>query len=130
MPSRVDLQNLISFYFRQRGVTFDFSDPIHKELFKRLSRDGAALLRMAGGKYETVMQKMLEVKEWAESRKLDWSLQTVIKRWLADNSPKKSPFFSWGADLYPMAMRYGRWRVNIDGEWKEYSGQEKYIVWK
>lgn len=64
--------------------------------------------------------------------KLGWTLSIclsapVINQWLAGRLEKpKRPYFQGK----PMRQIYGRWQVLVDGEWLEFAGSEKEIIYQ
>jgi len=64
--------------------------------------------------------------------KLGWTLSVclsapVINQWLAGKlEKKKRPYWSG----FPLRKVFGKWQVLVDGEWKEFAGSEKEIVFK
>jgi len=64
--------------------------------------------------------------------RLGWTLSVclsapVINQWLAGKlEKKKRPY--WNG--FPLRKVFGKWQVLVDGEWKEFAGNEKEIVFK
>jgi hypothetical protein len=64
--------------------------------------------------------------------RLGWTLSVclsapVINQWLAGKlEKKKRPY--WNG--FPLRRVFGKWQVLVDGEWKEFAGNEKEIVFK
>lgn len=80
-------QRIVDTYFTLRG--WDYRDPKIKGNYGRNVKFALKeLLPAAEGSVEAVLQKMGEVKRWAEVAGLSWTLETVMKRWLEDNTPK------------------------------------------
>lgn len=64
---------------------------------------------------DLVHNKLVTIKQWAESRGLDWSMETVFKRWndLDELKPQeeKKPY---------LTCHDGTKAVQIHGEWRDY----------
>jgi biotin operon repressor len=64
--------------------------------------------------------------------RLGWTLSVclsapIINQWLAGKlEKKKRPY--WNG--FPLRKVFGKWQVLVDGEWKEFAGNEKEIVFK
>ena len=74
------------------------------------------------------------IAEWAKSRKLDYSIETVFKKWLELDKLKpkaivKKPYFMNQPMVWSQTKR--KWFVIDDGgEWLEFAGKENQIEWK
>ena len=77
---------------------------------------------------------MDRVAEWAKSRNLDYSIETVFKKWLELDrlKPKeiiKKPFYLGNPMVWSETKR--KWYV-IDevGNWLEFAGKKSDIEWR
>lgn len=55
--------------------------PMNNGIAKRYLRASKDLLQACDGNVDLAKEKILKVKEWAGLKVLDWSLETVLKRW-------------------------------------------------
>jgi len=74
------------------------------------------------------------VADWANSRKLDYAIETVFKKWLELDrlQPKeivKKPFYD-GNPMYWSQARQKWYVINKSGEWLEYADKEDKIEWR
>ncbi|MCH7551967.1 hypothetical protein IIB49_01055, partial [Patescibacteria group bacterium] len=72
------------------------------------------------------------VAEWAGYRKLDYSLDTVIKRWLELDTLKpkekvKKAFYR--GDPMVWSEQKKKWYVIKNGEWLEFADEKSKIEW-
>ena len=71
---------------------------------------------------------------WANSRKLDYTIETVFKKWLElDNlKPKekvKKPFYQGDPMVYS-EMKKKWYVINKQGEWLLFADKESQIEWR
>jgi hypothetical protein len=75
-----------------------------------------------------------KVAEWANSRGLDYAIETVFKKWLELDrlKPKeivKKPYFDGNPMIWSETKR--KWYViSPEGEWLEFAGKESEIEWR
>ena len=86
------------------------------------------------GSMEAAKQAIDKVAVWANSRKLDYTIETVFKKWLELDrlKPKeivKKPFYLGDPMVYQQARK--KWFViSKQGEWLEFADKESKIEWK
>jgi hypothetical protein len=73
-----------------------------------------------------------KVAEWAKTRNLDYSLETVLKKWLEINKLKpkaivKKAFYRGDPMVWNEQKK--KWFVIKDGEWLEFADNEDKIEW-
>lgn len=113
-----EIKNIINFYFKAKGFRYEPSQPSHREVWKMNLREAEKINRMSGKNYIVAMSKIKAVKEWAESKKLDWNLGTVAKRWLEPNEPEpKKAYYIEGSKKYRARQVEGRWKALIGENW-------------
>ena len=114
---------------------------VHRELqaprrrdivYSRFTKPAKQLIELAGS-VENAEKAIKIVADWANSRKLDYAIETVFKKWLELDrlKPKeivKKPFYRND----PMAWSETRhkWYVITGGEWLEYCDKEEKIEWR
>jgi len=101
---------LIEFFFQLKEW------PMDANVAKRYLRSSRDVLQACNGDYELAKEKLKKVKEWADLKTLDWSLETVLKRWFELDSqtstgPKKA--YIEGDPAYQDAR--GDWWVILSG---------------
>lgn len=130
------IRQIIAYFFESKGVGLqDLKENAKKRkiVYSRFTKPAKQLLELAGS-LEKAKQAIDKVAQWANSRKLDYAIETVFKKWLElDNlKPKeivKKPFYK---DL-PMVWSESRkkWFV-IDkfGQWLEFVDKQNTIEWR
>src|SRR3989344_2390278 len=103
-----------------------------KIIYSRYSLPAKQLLELAGS-INASKQAIDKVAAWAQSRQLDYTIETVFKKWLELDrlKPKekvKKPF-SLGDPMIFNEQRK-KWFVIVNGQWLGYAGKEKDIEWK
>jgi hypothetical protein len=86
------------------------------------------------GSTQKAKDAIKKVADWANSRKLDYAIETVFKKWLEIDrlQPKeivKKPFYRGDPMVWSQARR--KWFVvTAGGEWLEYADKEELIEWR
>ncbi len=80
-PSKV--QQTINYYFELKGWANKEKDYCLKRkiLYGRFTRPAKELLSLCDNDVEIAKQRLKKIKQWAESKGLNWGIETVIKRW-------------------------------------------------
>jgi hypothetical protein len=132
-----EIQEVVNHFFSTKGYTLEQVKEDAKKrkiIYSRFTRPAKELIELAGSK-DKAKEAITTVAEWAKSRKLDYSIETVFKKWLELDKLKpkeliKKPFY----DNQPMVwsqMKKKWFVVNDEGEWLEFAGDpEKDITWK
>ena len=118
--------DVVDFFFQKKGWK-EQPEPV-KSRYKKPAKE---LLEMAS--LEEIKKKINIVSTWAESRDLNWTLSTVIKKWgeidsLKEKKEKKKPYFRGE----PMTKKNDQWYVmpKDGGQWQEFAGSKDDIEWK
>ncbi len=130
------IRQIITCFFATKGLSLEqikYSAKKRKIIYSRFTKPAKQLLELAGSieKAETAINK---VAEWAKSRKLDYAIETVFKKWLELDQLKpkeivKKPFFRGKPMIWVETKR--KWFVIGTGdEWLEFAGKETEIEWK
>jgi hypothetical protein len=104
-----------------------------KIIFSRFTRPAKQLLELAGS-VEKAKEAIDKVAKWAKSRKLDYAIETVFKKWLELDKLKpreivKKPHY----DGCPMiwSETHKKWYVvTMSNDWLEFAGKETDIEWR
>lgn len=130
------IQQIITHFFKSKGVSLE---ELKKNAFKkkivysRYTRPAKDLIKLAGS-VEKGKEAITKVAQWAQSRNLDYTIETVFKKWLEIDhlKPKeivKKPFFQGNPMVWSQTKN--KWYVIAeDGEWREFAGEEKEIEWR
>ena len=131
-----DIQKIVNHYFETKGLSLDEikkNAKIRKIVYSRHVRPAKELLALAGSP-ENAIKAIDKVANWANSRKLDYSIETVFKKWLELDKLKpkekvKKAFYDGNQMVWSELKK--KWFVIMpDGDWKEYAGRESEIEWK
>jgi len=130
------IQQIVNHYFYTKGLTLTRikNDAKKKKIiYSRFTRPAKQLLELAGSVKKA--KKAIDiVADWAKSRKLDYAIETVFKKWLELDRLKpreivKKPFYLGNPMVWSGTKK--KWYVvDEDGTWREFAGEEKDIKWK
>ena len=104
-----------------------------KIIYSRFTHPAKELLELAGS-VEKAKEAITTVADWAKSRHLDYSIETVFKKWLelGKLKPKeiiKKPYYDNQPMVWSQTKR--KWYVIDDGgEWLEFADKEDKIEWR
>ncbi len=128
------IRQIITYFFKSKGLSLqELKENAKKRkiIYSRFTKPAKQLLELAGGINEA-KQAIDKVAAWATSRKLDYTIETVFKKWLELDQLKpkeavKKPFYQGD----PIVEKFGkRYVVVKSGEWLLFAGKEKDIEWK
>ena len=131
-----DIQEVINHFFYTKGYTLEkIKEDAKKKkiIYSRFTRPAKELIELAESK-EKAKEAITIISEWAKSRNLDYTIETVFKKWLELDKLKpkeivKKPFYNDQAMVWSQMKK--KWFViSDDGEWLEFAGDEKEINWK
>ncbi len=130
------IQETVNHYFYSKGLTLDKIKKDAKKkkiIYSRFTRPAKQLLELAGS-VKKAKEAINIIAEWAKSRGLDYTIETVFKRWLELGrlKPKeiiKKPYYLDNPMVWSETKR--KWYV-IDeaGNWLEFAGKEEEIEWR
>ena len=131
-----DIQEVVNHYFYSKGLSLEQIKKDAKKkkiIYSRFTRPAKNLLELAGS-VKKAKEAINIVAEWAQSRGLDYTIETVFKRWLELGrlKPKeiiKKPYYQGNPMVWSEIKR--KWYV-IDevGNWLEFAGKEDDIEWR
>jgi len=131
-----DIQRIVNHYFYTKGLTLKEikkSAKKKKIVYSRHVRVAKQLLELAGS-LKKAIGAIDRVAEWAKSRNLDYSIETVFKKWLELDRlrPKeivKKPYYQSNPMVWSEIKK--KWYViTPEGEWLEFAGKESDIEWR
>lgn len=130
------IQEIVNHFFYTKGFSLEQikNDAKKKKIiYSRFTRPAKQLLELAGS-VEKAKDAINKVAQWASSRKLDYSIETIFKKWLELDTLKpkervKKPFFQEKPMIWSETKK--KWFV-IDrfGEWLEFAAKEEEIDWR
>ena len=130
------LRDIVTHYFETKGVSLEElkrNARKQKIVYARFTKAAKQLLELAGSA-EKAKRALSIVAAWATSNKLDYSIDTVFKRWpeLDRLKPKeviKKPFYKGDPMVWSETKK--KWFVvTPDNEWLEFADKEDKIEWK
>ncbi len=130
-----DIQKVINHYFSTKGLSLgQIKEDAKKKkiIYSRFTRPAKDLIELAGS-VRGANSAISKVAAWAKSRDLDYTIETVFKRWLELDrlKPKevvKKPFYDGKPMVWSQSKK--KWFVVADdGEWLEFAGEEKDMEW-
>ncbi len=130
------IQELIAYFFEQKGVSLqELKENAKKRkiIYSRFTKPAKQLLELAGS-VEAAKQAIKKVADWAKSRKLDFAIETVFKKWLELETLKpkaevKKPFYQ-GDPMVFSELKKKWYVISKHGEWLMYAGKESEIEWR
>src|SRR3989344_3977734 len=78
-----DIQQVVNHYFFTKGLSLEqIKEDARKKkiLYSRYVRPGRDLILLAGS-VKKAKEAITRVAQWAQSRNLDYTIETVFKRW-------------------------------------------------
>lgn len=129
------IQNIIAHFFQSKGLGLQElkeSAKKRKIIYSRYTKPAKQLLELSGS-IEKAKEAIDKVANWANSRKLDYTIETVFKKWLELDrlKPKeivKKPFYLGNPMIWSVTKK--KWFVIRDGEWLDYADKLDKIEWK
>jgi len=130
------LRQVIAHFFESKGLDLkQLKENVKKRniVYSRYTKPAKQLIELAGD-VEKAKQAINKVASWANSRNLDYTIETVFKKWLEIDrlNPKeivKKPFYEGLPMIFSQAKK--KWFViNDNGEWLEFADKEDKIEWK
>lgn len=136
MDKESDIQQVVNHYFYSKGLTLgEIKDDAKKRkiIYSRFTKPAKQLIELSGS-VSDAKKAITKVAQWANSRNLDYSIETVFKKWLELDKLKpkervKKPFYK-GDPMYFSDTKKKWYVMTCEGEWLEYVGEDKCIDWK
>lgn len=130
------LQQIITHFFETKGISLPelkYNARKRKIIYSRYTKPAKQLLELAGT-VEKAKEAVDKVAAWANSRSLDYTIETVFKKWLELDrlKPKeivKKPYYRNMPMVFSEARK--KWYViDNDGMWLEFAGKESEMEWR
>jgi len=130
------IQEIVNHYFYSKGLSLEqIKDNAKKKkiIYSRFTRPAKQLLELAGS-VKAAKEAINRVADWAKSRKLDYAIETVFKKWLELDrlKPKeivKKPHYRGDPMIWSETKR--KWYViSHGGDWLEFAGKEEEVEWR
>jgi len=130
------IRQVVTHFFESKGLGLQELKQNAKKrkiIYSRYTKPAKQLLELAGS-VQKAREAIDKVAAWATSRKLDYAIETVFKKWLELDrlKPKevvKKPFYMGDPMVFSEARK--KWYViSKSGEWLVFAGKEKEIEWR
>lgn len=130
------IRQIITYFFESKGLGLqELKENAKKRniIYSRFTKPAKQLLELAGS-IEKAKNAIGTVAVWASSRKLDYAIETVFKKWLELDrlKPKeivKKPFYKGDPMIFSTTKK--KWFViSKYGEWLEFADKEFLIEWR
>jgi len=130
------IRQVIAHFFESKGLDLkQLKENARKRaiVYSRYTKPAKQLIELSGGVQEA-KNAINKVASWANSRNLDYTIETVFKKWLEIDKLKpkeivKKPFYEGLPMIFSEAKK--KWFViNDNGEWLEFADKEEKIEWK
>ena len=136
IQEETNIQQIVNHYFYSKGLNLDQikNDAKKKKIiYSRFTRPAKQLLELSGS-VKKAKEAIDKVSKWAKSRKLDYVIETVLKKWLEidklkPRKVKKKPYYM-GDPMIWSEVKSKWFVINDDGDWLEFVGKESDIKWK
>ena len=131
-----DIQRIVNHYFYTKGLALrEVKESAKKKkiIYSRYVKPAKQLLELAGSLRKAI-EAMDKVADWAKARNLDYTIETIFKKWLELDrlKPKeivKKPYYQGNPMVWSEAKK--KWYViNPDGDWLEFADKESEIEWR
>ncbi|MDP2951411.1 MAG: hypothetical protein Q8N55_03440 [bacterium] len=130
------IQQIITFYFQTKNISLEELKKQAKKqkiVYSRYTKPAKQLLELAGT-INKAKQAIKTVADWANTRNLNYSIETIFKKWLEIDKLKpkevvKKPFYE-GKPMFFSQTKKKWYVVNDNGEWLEFCDKMDKIEWK
>ncbi|OHA63056.1 MAG: hypothetical protein A2842_02465 [Candidatus Wildermuthbacteria bacterium RIFCSPHIGHO2_01_FULL_48_25] len=135
-PDDSPIQEVVNHYFSTKGLSIEQIKKDAKKkkiIYSRFVRPAKQLIDLAGS-VKNAKEAITKVAEWAQSRNLDYAIETVFKKWLELDrlKPKevvKKPFYRNNPMVWSETKK--KWFVvTPEGEWLEFADKESMMEWR
>jgi len=130
------IRQVVTYFFETKGVGLNELKRNSRKrdiVYSRYTKPAKQLIELAGS-VQAAKDAMKIVADWANSRKLDYTIETVFKKWLELDKLKpkeivKKPFYR--NDPMVWSENRKKWFViTASGEWLEYCDKIEKIEWR
>ncbi len=129
------IRQIITHFFMSKGLGLqELKENAKKRkiIYSRFTKPAKQLLELAGS-IEKSKDAIDKVARWATTRRLDYTIETVFKKWLELDrlKPKeivKKPFYKGDPMVWSETKK--KWFVIKNGEWLEFADKQPTIEWR
>jgi hypothetical protein len=136
LQEETNIQEIVNHFFYSKGFSLEeIKDDSKKKkiIYSRFTKPAKQLLELSGS-VKKAKEAITKVARWARSRDLDYSIETIFKKWLEIDKLKpkekvKKPFFRDMPMIWSETKK--RWYViDNQGEWLIFAGKKEEIEWR
>jgi len=123
-----NIQQVVNYFFSLKG--WDINGSGGDKVYSRYVRPAKDLLGLCENSVSEAQACIKKIADWADSRNLDWGLETIFKKWYELDllKPKeKKPYYE-GNRIFEMGGK--RFVLMPNGEKMEFAGKESEIKYK
>ena len=129
------IRQIVTHFFETKGISLNALKKSARKrdiIYGRHAKSARELLDLAGS-VQKAKEAITRVAEWARTRNLDYSLETMVKKWLELDTLKpkaivKKAFYRGDPMVWNEQKK--KWFVIKDGEWLEFADKESMIEWR
>ena len=130
------IQEIVNHYFFSKGLTLkQIKKDAKKEkiIYSRFTRPAKDLLTLSGS-VQAAKKAIDKVAKWANSRGLDYAIETTFKKWLEIDKLKpkevvKKPYYR-GNKMIWSDTKQKYFVITPEGDWLEFADKETEIEWR
>jgi hypothetical protein len=130
--TRLDFQKLVDYFFELKGWANKEKNFYKQEriVYARYIRPAKELMSLCEENLDEAKMCLKKVSDWAQSRDLDWSIETIFKKWydIDKLKPKEKKSYYKGNRVFEICGR--KFVLMPNGEKLEFAGSEKEITFK
>ncbi|TSC55672.1 MAG: DNA polymerase (family X) [Parcubacteria group bacterium Greene0714_21] len=136
LRNKTIIRQIVTHFFETKNIPLDELKKSARKrdiIYGRYAKSARELLDLAGS-VQKAKEAITKVAQWAKTRNLDYSLETVLKKWLELNQLKpkeavKKAFYKNKPMVWVETKK--KWFVvTPEGEWLEFADKEKEIEWR
>ena len=123
---------IVNYFFVLKGWDYKSKEFYKKNkiYYGRYVKSAKNLLELCGGSVEKGKEALDKISNWAESRNLGWSIETIFKRWLEMDKLEEKEKVPYFRDMR-MIEKNNKWYcIDTFGKWLEFCGNEAEIIFK
>jgi len=136
LEEKTIIRELVTHFFKTKGIPFSklkLQAKNHRVVYARYAAPAKQLLELAGSLGRA--KKAIDIiAAWANSRSLDYTIETVFKRWLELDrlkpKEKKKKAFYMGDPMVWSEQRKKWFVVTQEGDWLEFADTKDKIEWR
>ncbi len=132
ITKETNIQNIVNYFFELKGWANKEKEFYKKKriIYSRFVKPAKELLYLCDNDLEEAKHCLKKLADWAISRELNWSIETIFKKWydIDQLKPKdKKPYYK-GNRVFKMNNRL--YILMLNGEKKEFAGSKNDLIYK